>query len=204
MIKKAEIKLKGSSVFYRYLEDNDNSKSVLLLHGMSFTSADWEKNEILESITKLGFNVYAVDFPGFGNSEKSETYSISGQNVIAASNFVRDFSEQVMDNLECIIGPSMGGFIALSAVSQYPLISKKAILVAPAGFELLRDSLKNIEADTALIWGTDDSVIPIQIGREMVTMIPKCRLFEVEGAGHPVYLEKPSEFMSTVGKFLGE
>ncbi len=197
-----EIELGGEWVFYRHTEHNPDSRNILLLHGMSFSSADWEKHDIMNRISGMGFNVYAVDYPGYGKSKESGSYSMSAGDSMKCASFVSDFVEKTGKKMHCIVGPSMGGYIALSAISAFPGIAEKAILVAPAGLDRLRESLNNVRADTLIIWGTEDSVIPIENGKEMQKLIEKCELVEVEGAGHPVYLDRTGEFIRIVREFL--
>lgn len=202
MILNQEIKLDGKRVFYRYMESDTSSGNILLLHGMRFTSATWEQHDLIEEIHKMGFNVYAVDYPGFGKSEKSPKYSVEGMHNEACASFLRDFSTETAMKMHCIIGPSIGGYITLAAISVFPEITEKAIVIAPAGLDRLRGMLKNVSAEVLLIWGDSDEIIPPAKGNEFKSLIKKSTLAVVKGAGHPVYLDKPVEFLKYTGEFL--
>ena len=57
------INLHGKKVFYRYTGDPGSYGKILLTHGMRFTSEDWLRHDLLDRIAKLGFELYAIDYP---------------------------------------------------------------------------------------------------------------------------------------------
>lgn len=54
-----------------------------------------------------------------------------------------------------------------------------------------------------LCWGTDDTWIPIELGRKLASRIPNVRFREIQGAGHLVSLDKPAQLMAHLMTFLG-
>lgn len=73
------IENKFENIFYRYLKDDDNNRTLLFLHGFTGTSSVW--NDYVE-ILKSKFNIILVDLSGHGNSESPKTigeYSFQNQ-----------------------------------------------------------------------------------------------------------------------------
>lgn len=54
-------------IFLQEAGDNDSRITVLLLHGMSFSSANWVNLKTVASIAAMGHRVVAVDLPGQSN-----------------------------------------------------------------------------------------------------------------------------------------
>lgn len=54
-----------------------------------------------------------------------------------------------------------------------------------------------------LCWGTDDTWIPIELGRQLASRIPNVLFREIQGAGHLVPLDKPTQLMAQLMIFMG-
>ena len=55
-----------------------------------------------------------------------------------------------------------------------------------------------------IVWGADDSIIPVSHGEAAHEAIPGSRLEVFEGVGHVPQLEAPGRFIIALEKFLGE
>lgn len=53
-----------------------------------------------------------------------------------------------------------------------------------------------------LCWGTEDTWIPIELGRKLASRIPNVLFREIHGAGHLVPLDKPAQLMAHLMIFL--
>lgn len=67
--------------------------------------------------------------------------------------------------------------------------------------EDLSDDLKKIKAETLLIWGEKDRVVPLKYGNMMYQLIANARLEVMENVGHFPYLENPKLFVYYVKDF---
>jgi pimeloyl-ACP methyl ester carboxylesterase len=65
-----------------------------------------------------------------------------------------------------------------------------------------RDRLSQLDIPTLIVWGFDDSVIPVQAGLSYHRRIPGSRLEIFEGTGHVPQLERPARFNALVDEFL--
>jgi pimeloyl-ACP methyl ester carboxylesterase len=55
----------------------------------------------------------------------------------------------------------------------------------------LEGMLPRVNADTLLIWGRSDKVVPVPYGERLAELIPQARLVVVEECGHSIMLEQP-------------
>ncbi len=193
--------LYGGRVFYRSIIAG-LGRTVLMLHGMSFSSGNWSDIDALRKINQWGYDVIAVDYPGFGDSEPNKRYEFSGLDYSPSSLFVKEFCSMLGVPKVTILGPSMGGAITMRTLIDYPELVEQVIVVAPAGFEALKKDLYRIDKPVHLIWGTNDNTIDISYGRKYHDFIAGSTLTLIKGADHVPYLKKTSQFFSLIKKFL--
>lgn len=201
-IQKKSLFLNGADVYYE--EDSpDAAKKILFLHGMSFSSADWDRIEVSRKIAQWGYGAIEVDYPGFGGSESNPYYRIERGDYSTGSKFVRDFLKSLRIEHSIIVGPSMGGGIALQSIIENQDILDAAVLIAPA-YGSIESSLSRIEKPVMIIWGKKDEVMPLSRGWKLHDLISGSRLVTIDNAGHALYLEKPDQFFNILKGFLDD
>ena len=198
------VELSGKKVFFRKLVEEGHDKKILMLHGMRFSSEDWLKLDAFRKIAQWGYDVYAVDYPGFGKSEPNDEYGMSGGKYEGASKFIRDFSNSVGLSGYCILGPSMGGAIAVRSLIDLAELINSAIIIGGAGVDSFERELSKIEVPVLIIWGSEDDVIDISKGRKYHDLISGSKMHTISGAGHAAYLDKPTHFFSIIKEFLSD
>jgi pimeloyl-ACP methyl ester carboxylesterase len=67
----------------------------------------------------------------------------------------------------------------------------------------LQDRLSKVLAQTLLVWGDNDNMIPFQYSKEY-TRIPYSELAMIKDCGHIPFVEKPIIFNQTILRFLDE
>jgi pimeloyl-ACP methyl ester carboxylesterase len=77
-------------------------------------------------------------------------------------------------------------------------------LLANRQAEYLGDSLRSIHAPTLIIWGKEDSILPVSHAERFHAAIPSSQVMIIDDAGHVVQIEKPSEFNKAVLEFLAK
>lgn len=183
--------------------------AILLAHGAHPDNSwqVWEHN--LAPLAKAGFSVYALDLLGYGSS--------GGQRV--------DHKQQAQAVLELmdaeglhtatLCGNSWGGMIALEVVLGHPERVDRLILVDSAGAGLYDEAqLESVACPTLVVWGEDDSIIPLANAAWFGTAIPHCRVETIPDvtqqpgappwAGHHPMRFRPDAFNDIVLKFLRE
>lgn len=59
-----------------------------------------------------------------------------------------------------------------------------------------------VRSPTLVLWGSDDQVNPLDMGRQAAELIPDARLTVFDGAGHGLPMERPAQFDAAVLEFL--
>jgi pimeloyl-ACP methyl ester carboxylesterase len=65
-----------------------------------------------------------------------------------------------------------------------------------------RPALPAVHAPVLLLWGEDDTEVPLRVAEEALKELPNARLTVIGGAGHFPFLDKPREFSEAVIDFL--
>lgn len=125
--------------------ERDYDKNVLLIHGFTGSSEDWE--DIRESIAGVRF--ISVDLPGHGRSDSpTDLRYYSQENLVKLIEDIRNRSglEKII-----IIGYSMGGRVALSYAVKYPDYLQKLIIESGhPGLMTEEERLERIKQDEKL------------------------------------------------------
>ncbi len=111
----------------RYWAAGNQGAAIILLHGMSGYIEQWLPCfDLLASRHR----VYAIDLPGHGRTDKSQTFSYS---IADFAQFVRDFMAALKIERAYVVGHSLGGAIATRLALLYPDIVQKLVLISSAG-----------------------------------------------------------------------
>jgi pimeloyl-ACP methyl ester carboxylesterase len=65
-----------------------------------------------------------------------------------------------------------------------------------------QQDIKKISAPTLLIWGENDTLVPVSVGHMLRTQIPTSRLVILKKAAHVSMYDQPQEFNAVVEAFL--
>lgn len=92
------------------------------------------------------------------------------------------------------------GFFGSSDYNSAPEVMRKT-LVSLINTDL-RHLLPLINCPTLLIWGSNDTAVPLYLAKEMEKKIPDAGLCVFEGCGHFAFLEKPIDTNIILSSFL--
>lgn len=198
----------------RYWTNSDSTKSsekptVVLFHGNAFSLDNWKETKTLDTLTKEGYPVYAIDLPA-GSGSKSdkvdETRFHTYKDLIPTIEKI--FAKLGINFRDLIIvGPSMGGGFAVSYALGHPKRVLGLVLISPALRTLGEEEgrVSELQMPVLLVWGDKDTLISVEkYGRTLKNELSRSKLLIVKDAGHAVYLEKPSEFNQLLVDFLGD
>ncbi len=118
-------KVKISGVNVHFLEVG-KGQPIVFLHGLGGSCRDWSANL---PVFASNHRVVAMDFPGFGESDKPEVrYSIEWLTDVVE----KFLQEQEIDQVN-LVGHSMGGVVALNVASQPKSRVKKLVIIDAVG-----------------------------------------------------------------------
>src|SRR5579875_112446 len=98
---------------------------VVLFHGYSFSIDDWKRIGTLSLLTKNNHPVLALDLPS-GEASRSDKSEFSDENEYSR------FIEETFTKSFVLVGPSMGGGLAISYALHRPKDILGLILISPA------------------------------------------------------------------------
>ena len=105
-----------------YIDEGKGPKTLLFIHGLATYSLSWRKN--IEGL-KNHYRCIAIDLPGNGLSDKGDySYSIS----FFAEAIVEFIQNMGLKNV-CLVGHSMGGQIAMTALINNPKCAERLIFM---------------------------------------------------------------------------
>jgi abhydrolase domain-containing protein 14 len=175
------------------LQGGDKNKPTLFfLHGKAFQAETWRELRTLQTAIDAGFFVIAVDLPGFGKTPEAD---VTPETVII--NLMQAAKLQKI----ILIGPSMGGKIALEFSLAHPDYITGLVLIGAVGVEENRNQLRNLPKSTLIIWGENDQISDPANGKLLNDQIDGSTLVIFQGAKHPCYLEQVTLWHKTLMDF---
>lgn len=121
----SRIKLSQGLLFWR---ESGSGSPIVLLHGAWNDSSEWVS--VMEFLS-LNFHCFAPDLLGFGESDIPEiNYSID----IEVESLAEFLNALKLENV-CLVGHSLGGWIAASFALKYPEKVDNLVLIAPEGLD---------------------------------------------------------------------
>ncbi|MEI6462743.1 MAG: alpha/beta hydrolase [bacterium] len=119
---------------YSYIKAKESSRgNVIFLHGWGCNKEIF--SPIINELTN--YDIYSLDLPGFGNSEKIKDAMNIDDYVTSVDSFINKLN---LDNV-IIIGHSLGGRICIKLASKNSSYLKKIVLVDSAGIEKEKSNL---------------------------------------------------------------
>lgn len=102
-------------------------KPLVLVHGFGASIGHWRKN--IPVLADAGYQVFAIDLLGFGNSDKPPL----NYTVDVWVELLKDFWTAHIKEPAIFIGNSIGALLSLMVVAEYPEIAAGGVLINSAG-----------------------------------------------------------------------
>jgi len=127
LIHEAQLQLSSLSINYQ-MAGPDHAPAVLLLHGLGTQASFWLP--VIPLLVEAGFQVFAVDLPGFGYSDPiDELYT-----PVNVGKLVGAFVETLDLTSVIVVGHSMGGTVAAGFAIADPVKIRALVCVDAFGF----------------------------------------------------------------------
>ncbi|XP_053577094.1 putative protein-lysine deacylase ABHD14B [Bombina bombina] len=206
-IQEGSVKVSGQTLFYREAAAVQTSipvaprPPVLLLHGIRFSSLDWQKIETLHTLAGAGYRAVAIDLPGLGKSSEAVAPAPLGQP--APAGFLKEVLESLSMVPAVVISPSLSGMYSLPLLLQSPEKLAAYVPVAPICTDKYSaQDYANVQVPTLIVYGDHDEQLG-ELSLNNLKNLPNHRVFCMEGAGHACYLDNPETWHRGLLQFLG-
>ena len=100
--------------------------ALLLIHGLGCSLKYWAC--VFDAQELANYRILAVDLPGFGLSDKPETYDYS---LLSQADIVFACIQSLQIQNLTVIGHSMGGSIAILLAHKYPELVRRLLVIEP-------------------------------------------------------------------------
>jgi len=95
----------------------------------------------------------------------------------------------------------------MEALKDFYIVTQRRLAMAgkilfPIPNRRLSKRLYRLTAETLVLWGAADRLIPPEYAAQWKALIPNARVQTIEGAGHMLPWERPDPFVDAVVKFL--
>ncbi|XP_024061443.1 protein ABHD14B isoform X1 [Terrapene carolina triunguis] len=228
------ITVDGQTLFYRQANPAQQAPklSVLLLHGIRFSSETWLNLQTLSKLADSGYRAVAIDLPGFGHSKEATAPAPVGQP--APGGFLKAVCEALQLGQVVVISPSLSGMYSLPFLFQHSQLVQAYVPVAPICTEkfpaMQYASIKPTPDSSPSRLQPPISSAGLNPGGQQITLteirtptlivygdqdaelgevslnnlknLPNHKVLLLKGAGHACYLDKPEEWHLGLLDFL--
>lgn len=198
------IQVRGQSLFFREARPGNGQAvrfSVLLLHGIRFSSETWQNLGTLHRLAEAGYRAVAIDLPGLGRSKEAAAPAPIGE--LAPGSFLAAVVDALELGSPVVINPSLSGMYALPFLVAPESQLRGYVPVAPICTDKINAAdYARVKTPALIVYGDQDPMGSSSF--QHLKQLPNHRVLVMEGAGHPCYLDKPDEWHSGLLDFLQE
>lgn len=129
------------TIHFRVLEAADEKDRIMMVHGFALSGYCWQ--ELATRLVAGGYTCVLVDLPDFGYSTREN----SSTNRLPREEIVHALMTYLSDEPWIVAGHSMGGYVALSIMQNYPESVSALMLYGTSGYDGMSDGMKTMFAN---------------------------------------------------------
>ncbi|XP_061905931.1 protein ABHD14B isoform X2 [Entelurus aequoreus] len=194
----------ASPLFYRQSRPSsgETKMSVLLLHGIRFSSQNWQDIGTMHTLAKAGCCAVALDLPGLGRSKSAKAPAEVGE--LAPASFLVDVCKRLGLSPVVVISPSLSGMYSLPFLIQHQNLLRAYIPVAPiCTHKITPEQYRSVKVPSLIVYGDQDSQLG-EVSLSNLSHLPNHSVAMMKGAGHPCYLDDPDTWHKLLTDFLAK
>jgi uncharacterized protein len=194
-----------------FYHSNPASKQVLLWFHGNAENIGYGLGQ-MKALAKIGVNIKAVDYRGYGKSEGHPDEAGVYRDADAAYDYLINQRHYRPQDI-VVYGHSLGGAVAVNLASRRPCgglivqssftsardMAKRMFAIPLIGYVVKSrfdslDLIRAVHAPILIVHGTRDEVVPFAMGQQLFAAAPEPKQFcPIEGAGHNDMLEAGGE-----------
>ncbi|KAM4652345.1 putative protein-lysine deacylase ABHD14B isoform 1-T3 [Discoglossus pictus] len=202
-VQEGSVKVSGQTLFYREaaaVQSSPPRPPVLLLHGIRFSSLEWQNLQTLNKLAAAGHRAVAIDLPGLGRSADAVAPSPLGQP--APATFLQEVLQALNMAPAVVISPSLSGMYSLPLVLQSSQNVTAYVPIAPICTDKFSaHDYSQVQIPTLIVYGDRDEQLG-EVSLKNLQNLPNHRVFCMKGAGHACYLDDPDTWHQGLLEFL--
>ncbi|XP_028302795.1 putative protein-lysine deacylase ABHD14B [Gouania willdenowi] len=198
------VQLEGCSapLFYRQSQPatGDPKMSVLLLHGIRFSSENWLNIGTLDTLAKAGCRAVGIDLPELGRSKAVKAPAAFGE--LAPAGFLKEVCEQLGLSSVVVISPSLSGMYSLPFLHQHQDMVQAYVPVAPVCTnKFTAEQYQSVKIPSLIVYGDQDTQLG-EVSFRNLSNLANHSVVVMKGAGHACYLDDPDTWHLALTQFL--
>ena len=213
----------GTEIHGLHLQSEGKPKAtIILFHGSGENIFGWR--EVAEPLVAAGYDVFMMDYRGFGRSEGNPTHL----NVVAdAEEMVHFVEEQARTSIRILMGQSYGGQVAIKLAHDYPhrfhglivegtFTSHRDEVMASIPFWLkpiiglvavspykAEELIKEVSVPILIVHSRDDQLVPLWMGQALYeSAAARAEYWETRGSHALALIVFPEPYVAKVNDLL--
>ncbi|XP_029132127.1 protein ABHD14B isoform X1 [Labrus bergylta] len=189
-------------LFFRQSEPSSGKArmSLLLLHGIRFSSENWLNIGTLDTLARSGCRAVAIDLPGLGRSKSAEAPAAVGE--LAPAGFLKDVCDQLNLSPVVVISPSLSGMYSLPFLMQHQDLIRGYVPVAPICTDkFTAEQYQSVKVPSLIVYGDQDAQLG-ELSLRNLSSLANHSVVMMKGAGHPCYLDDPDTWHKALTDFV--